>query len=202
MSRTYETIFLALALTTLAALGGAAWGDVTRRNLETAYNSETNARLRYEAFAAKAEEEGYPGLARTFRALAYSESVHAANHAAALSEMGVKIGPTDTRYVVKSTRENLAAAVKMEGRESAKVYPGYLIQAASDGNERAGASFKGALASERTHVKLLEKYMKEGADWARRLMVLVCRTCGYTSEDAGLKTCPFCSHPREEFAEY
>jgi rubrerythrin len=192
-------MILGLALAALAAAGG---GEATRHNLETAYNSEINARLRYEAFAAKADEEGYTGAAAAFKALAYSESVHAANHAAALALMGGSVAESDTRYVVQNTRENLAAALKMEKKESSKVYPGYLIHAVADGNEQANTSFKGALASERTHVKLLEMLMEKAADWKQKFLILVCRTCGYTSEDPGLGRCPFCSHPRSEFSEF
>ncbi|OGR81756.1 MAG: hypothetical protein A2X32_09745 [Elusimicrobia bacterium GWC2_64_44] len=199
MNQTYGMIFLGL---TLAALATAAGSEATRRDLEAAYNSETNAKLRYEAFAAKAEEEGYPGAAGAFKALAYSERVHATNHSNALAALGVRMTETDTKYLVKNTKDNLTAALKMEKRESVKVYPAYLIHAMADGNEQASTSFKGALASERTHVKLLEKLQEAGADWKKKLMILVCKTCGYTSEDEDLKTCPFCSHPREQFARF
>jgi len=199
MKKTYATIFLGLAA---AALAAAAGGDTTRRNLEAAYNSEVNSKLRYEAFAAKAEEELYPGVAAAFKALAYSESVHAANHAGALDAMGVRALETDTRYMVKNTKDNITAALKMERKENAKIYPGYLIHAITEGNERANTSFKGALASERTHVKLLEKLVASGTDWAQKFLILVCKTCGYTSEDADLNSCPFCSQPRGQFAEF
>lgn len=199
MKGIYGTIILGLALAATAVSGG---GDTTRRNLEAAYNSETNARLRYEAFAAAAEAEGYAGAAAAFKALAFSESVHAGNHAAALALMGGSVAESDTRYLVANTRENLAAALKMEKKESAKVYPGYLIHAVADGNEQANTSFKGALASERTHAKLLERLMEKAADWKKKFLILVCRTCGYTSEDPGMGRCPFCSHPRSEFAEF
>lgn len=199
MNKTFAAIFLGL---TVVAVAAGERGDATRRNLEAAYNSETNARLRYEAFAAKADEEGYPGAATAFSALAYSERVHATNHSNALAVLGVRMMETDTKYLVKNTKDNLAAALKMEKKESSKVYPGYLIHAVADGNDQANTSFKGALASERTHVKLLEKMMKEAADWKLKFVILVCKTCGYTSEDQDLKKCPFCSHPREQFARF
>lgn len=199
MNKTFAIIFLGVSA---AALAAAAGGDTTRRNLEAAYNSEMNAKLRYEAFAAKAEEESYPGAAAAFKALAYSENVHAGNHAGALSAMGVKALQTDIRYLVKTTKDNVTAALRMERKENAKVYPGYLIHAIADGNDRANTSFKGALASERTHVKLLEKLSAAGADWTEKFLILVCKACGYTSEDADLNTCPFCSEPRAQFAEF
>ena len=49
----------------------------TEGNLQSAFAGESQANRRYLFFAAKAEEEGYPQIARLFRAAAEAETVHA-----------------------------------------------------------------------------------------------------------------------------
>ena len=53
---------------------------MTEQNLRSAFAGESQAHTRYLIFATKAEEEGYPNVARLFRAIAFAELIHARNH--------------------------------------------------------------------------------------------------------------------------
>ncbi len=46
-------------------------------NLAAAFAGESQANRKYLAFAKKAEEEGYPQIAKLFKAAAAAETVHA-----------------------------------------------------------------------------------------------------------------------------
>src|SRR5680860_1266525 len=74
------------------------------KNLKEAFAGESQANRSYLAFAAKAEEEGYPLVAKRFRVAAASETVYAINH---LKVMGG----------VKSTAENLGSSMSGENFE-------------------------------------------------------------------------------------
>jgi len=63
-------------------------GSKTERNLLEAFAGESQANRRYLAFAKQAEKEGYPQVARLFRAAAEAETVHAHAHLRTLG--GVK----------------------------------------------------------------------------------------------------------------
>jgi rubrerythrin len=52
----------------------------TMDNLKEAFAGESQANRKYLAFAKKADEEGYPQVAKLFRAAAEAETVHAHNH--------------------------------------------------------------------------------------------------------------------------
>ena len=78
----------------------------TADNLEAAFAGESQASTRYLAFARRAEREGYHQVARLFRAAAMVETVHARNH-------------LETMERVKSTRDNLRAAIAGENMEDA-----------------------------------------------------------------------------------
>jgi len=69
---------------------------MTEGNLKAAFAGESQAHMRYLAFADKAEKEGKENTARLFRAIAYAEQVHAINHLRELA--GIK----DTRTRHKS----------------------------------------------------------------------------------------------------
>ena len=189
-----------IALAAAALVAGVKIAS-TMENLQTAYNREMNVKALYGAFADKADKENYPGVAGVFRAVAFSESVHAANHARALEAMGGKAVDTIKVPPVKTTKANLEEALKAEINESGTIYPPFVKQAIKENNPQAVMSLKGAMASESSHARLFSKVMKKAAEWKVKIKILVCRNCGYTSEDINIKFCPFCTHPRAEFTE-
>src|SRR5512140_22677 len=95
----------------------------TLGNLQTAFNGESNARARYLAFAVQADQEGHGPVASLFRAAARAEQIHAANHAAVIKKLGAEPVANIETPVVKSTRENLAAAIEGEVYERDVMYP-------------------------------------------------------------------------------
>ena len=82
----------------------------TMDNLKEAFAGESQANRKYLAFAKKADEEGYTQVAKLFRAAAEAETVHAHNH---LTVMGG----------IRSTEENLKAAIAGEEEEFEEMYP-------------------------------------------------------------------------------
>ncbi|MDH4188478.1 MAG: rubrerythrin family protein, partial [Nitrospira sp.] len=82
----------------------------TEQNLRDAFAGESQANRKYLAFAAAADKEGYPQVARLFRAAAEAETVHAHNHLKALKG-------------IRNTRENLLEAVAGEMHEFKNMYP-------------------------------------------------------------------------------
>ena len=76
----------------------------TTENLQAAFAGESQANRKYLAFAKKAEADGFPQIAKLFRAVAEAETVHAHAHLRVLKG-------------VKSTAENLQAAADGEAYE-------------------------------------------------------------------------------------
>lgn len=173
----------------------------TLENLQTAFNGESNAKARYEAFAVKADAEGYAGVAGLFRAAALSESIHAAKHAKAIEALGAAAKADVKVPVVKTTKENLKEAVNGENHEAKAMYPAFLKKAEADKNQQAMYSFKGAMAAEKMHSKYYAQALASLKDWKTAKKFLVCQTCGYTTMDMNIKVCPVCSQPREQFTE-
>ena len=193
-----------LAVVLCVGLAGAARAaddaaKSTLENLQTAYNGESNAITRYEAFAVKADEEGYKSVAALFRATANSEAVHARKYAAILKKLGAEPTATREEPKVKSTKENLGAAVKSETAEKDTVYPAFMKQAQTDKNSDALICFKGALAAEASHALLYYQALNELNKWkAEGKEFMVCQVCGYTTMDRMIKKCPICSAPRSK----
>jgi rubrerythrin len=162
----------------------------TEENLAKAFAGESQANRRYLAFAKKAEEDGYPNVARLFRAAAESETIHALNH---LKVMGG----------VKSTVENLKAAYEGETYEKTEMYPEFINTAKEEGNAEAERTFTWAIKAEEVHAELYTKAMeavKAGKD-AELGSLQVCQGCGYTVEGDAPERCPVCGAPKERFKE-
>ena len=204
-----KSLFAAAALALLAGSVSAAEKKeapkkpeaTTLENLQTAYNGESNAKARYEAFAAKAETEGYLGAAGLFKSAALSESIHAAKHAKAIVALGGVPKADIKTPAVKATKENLKEAVNGENHEAKKMYPAFLKKAEADKNQQAMYSFKGAMAAEKMHAQMYAKALANLKDWKTAKKFLVCQTCGYTTMDMAIKVCPVCAQPRMQFTE-
>jgi len=160
----------------------------TSENLKAAFAGESQANRKYLAFAKKAAEEGFPQIARLFRATAEAETIHAHNHLRVLGG-------------VKTTAENLQAAIEGESYEFTHMYPGFVAEAEKEGNKAALISFKGAMAVEQTHHGLYSQALaalKAGQDLAAA-PVQVCGICGHTVIGDAPDKCPVCGAPKARF---
>jgi len=159
----------------------------TNENLKTAFAGESQANRKYLAFAKKADGEGLPAVSKLFRAAAYAETVHAHNH---LRNMGG----------IKSTEENLKAAIEGEVYEFEKMYPEMIEDAKDEGEEKARISFTHANAVEKEHAELYQK-ASEDLKGFELPEVWVCEVCGHTHVGPAPDTCPVCGAPITEFTE-
>lgn len=162
----------------------------TAENLQEAFAGESQANRKYLAFAKKAETDGYPQVAKLFRAAAEAETVHAHAH---LRVMGG----------TKDTSANLQTAIDGEGFEFQEMYPDYLAEAVAEGNKAAAYSFKNALAVEETHHGLYTEALRaiqEGKDLPEG-QIFVCPVCGHTVWGEPPDKCPVCGAAKARFFE-
>ncbi|MFW6163973.1 MAG: rubrerythrin family protein [Planctomycetota bacterium] len=160
----------------------------TSENLAEAFAGESQANRKYLAFAKKAESDGFPMVARLFRAAAAAETVHAHAH---FRVMGG----------VKATGENLQAAIDGEGFEFQEMYPKFVAEAEDEGNAAAAMSFRYAMAVEEVHHGLYTQ-AKEAVAAGKDLPeapISVCPICGNTFMGEAPEACPVCSTPKARF---
>ncbi|HQI50215.1 MAG TPA: rubrerythrin family protein [bacterium] len=161
----------------------------TEKNLQDAFAGESQANRTYLAFAKKADAEGYPMIAKLFRAAAEAETIHAHAHLRVLGR-------------VKSTLENLQVAADGEAYEFKSMYPEFLKDAEAEGNKAAISSFTFAMKAERIHNELYLKAveaLKAGKDLSTAKIYL-CPVCGNVEigED-GDEKCEICGTSRDKF---
>ena len=162
----------------------------TADNLQEAFAGESQANRKYLAFAKKADEDGYPQIAKLFRAAAAAETVHAHAHLRVLGG-------------VKSTADNIQAAVEGEGLEFQEMYPKFVQEAEAEGNKQALFSFKNALAVEEIHHGLYSEAAQSlgaGNDLPATA-IFVCGVCGNTVKGEAPDKCPICGAPKARFTE-
>ena len=162
----------------------------TQDNLQEAFAGESQASRRYLFFADKADAEGHPVIARLFRAAAEAETVHARNHLKAMDG-------------IKSTRENLNAAIAGEQYEFTQMYPGFITQAKAEANQPAETSFTWANKVEEIHHSLYQQALKalDEAEPLKDEPYFVCQGCGYTVGGEAPERCPVCGAPRKTFKQ-
>lgn len=162
----------------------------TAENLKEAYAGESQASTRYLAFARKAEQEGQPQVAKLFRAAALAETLHARNH-------------LDVMEGIKSTQENLQAAISGEKMEHVKMYPEFIEQAEKEQKPKAARTFDYARKVEIMHEGLYKAALdaiKNGGK-PKATDYYVCQICGATMEDSAPDRCPVCGAPKAQFVK-
>lgn len=195
----YRLFALALGVLALPCVAAAATG--TLDNLQTAYNGESNARARYLAFAERADQEQFGEVASLFRAAAKAEETHANNHAAVIKKMGATPQAKIETPVLKSTKENLEAAIKGESYERDKMYPEFLKKARADGNRDAIETFNYAKNAESEHAKLYSAALNDlpSLKGSKAKTYYVCTVCGYTTPTLDFSKCPSCFSHKDKY---
>jgi rubrerythrin len=162
----------------------------TDKNLKDAFAGESQANRMYLAFAKKAESDGFPQVAKLFKAAAAAETVHAHAHFRVMNG-------------VNDTTANLQAAINGEGYEFQKMYPAFLKEAEAEKNAGAIVSFRNALAVEKIHFDLYSEAMesvKNGKDLPST-DIFVCEVCGNTVYGAAQDKCSVCGAPKAKFTK-
>lgn len=204
MTRNTFTCAIALialgALATIASAAEAVSKGSTLANLQAAYNGESNAHARYVAFAEKADAEGYGQVASLFRAAARAEEIHANNHAEVIKTLGATAEAKIEKADVKTTAENLKAAIEGESYERDTMYPAFIEQAKKDANRAAVRTFNLARTAEIEHAKLYTEALKNIDTWkSGKKTFYVCTVCGETLVALPVNKCPSCFSPKEKF---
>jgi len=162
----------------------------TADNLQAAFAGESQANRKYLAFAKKADAEGFPQIAKLFRAAAEAETIHAHAHLRVLQGVG-------------DTVTNLEAAAAGEAHEFESMYPGFVKAAEAEQNAAALTTFRHAMAVERTHHRLYTEAL--AAAKAKKDLpaapIFVCPFCGHTEIGGAPDTCPVCGAKKDRFIE-
>lgn len=164
----------------------------TLKNLDAAYKGEADASVYYRECAQQAQRDGFPGVARLFRAASASEAIHRDNHRRAIRFLGAVPPESPTaKPQIKPTRDNLIESSNDERQESRVMYPEYYRIAREEKVPQAMRTFRFARDTERAHQKLFSRALdqlgkKTATDY------FVCETCGMTTMDAVPAVCPVC----------
>ena len=164
---------------------------MTEANLKAAFAGESQAHMKYMAFAEKAEREGLPEAARLFKAISYAERVHAINH---LRQLGG----------INDTPTNLGEAMNGENYENTEMYPAFEAVAKLQGEKGALRSIFYAMEAEKIHEVMYgdaQKVVKAGTDIPAQ-KVFVCSVCGHTIFGDAPDRCPICKAVKAKYKEF
>ena len=159
-----------------------------REALREAYVGEAKAALRLSMFADKAEQEGYPQIARLFRVIAFSEEIHGKRALRVLKE-------------IKTTEENLAESFESEKTVAEIAYDRFVKMAEQAGDKQALLHFSQSRDVEDTHAKLYKQAMNHFME-ERETVYHVCMVCGYVADGILPEECPVCAAKKDQFTTF
>ncbi|MFH0789368.1 MAG: ferritin family protein [Pseudomonadota bacterium] len=160
-------------------------GDLEKR-LKEALAGESKAYIRNTAFARKADQEGYPQIARLFRAVAEAEKVHAEEYLKYLEG------------IIGTTEDNLKTAFENEIRAKSDFYPDFIKEAMALKREDVAWSFIRSRDVEERHAKLYKDALTALLS-ERKVDYHVCQVCGYVFEEDLPDRCPVCGAEKAKF---
>ena len=155
-------------------------------NLKNAFAGESQANQKYRAFAKKAEQDGFPNVARLFRTAAEAERIHAEGHLKALDGIG-------------STADNLQVAINGETYEYKEMYPPMFEQASAD-EHKAKRMFGYALEAEAVHARIYAmalEAVRQGKDLTE-VEFYLCPVCGNIELGKPTEPCKICGAKPEK----
>lgn len=157
----------------------------TTEHLMAAFAGESQANRKYLAFAAQADKEGLPQVAKLFRAAAEAETIHALTHLKNAKKIG-------------STEENLKTAFDGETFEYTEMYPAMIKDAETEA-EKVAANYMGFVCKvEEEHANLYKKAIANPKGLAT-VDYYLCSICGYVHEGPATAACPVCKASPSNF---
>lgn len=176
--------------------------DKTVEALRSAYWTATHSAEFYTKAARKADEESVLGVGSLFRAAARLETVHATTFAKELEDLKSDKGTVKEAPAVevKTTKENLAAAIKLVTAARETDLPAARKTAESEGVRDAAKAFRDAREGEIELIRQLKDASETTDLWKKaKRDFYVGRTCGYLVDKLDLTKCPVCSKGRDDF---
>jgi len=169
-------------------------GSKTEQNLAAAFAGESQAHVKYQYFASKAEKDGYQQIGAIFRETALNEKEHA--------KIWFKFLHNNS---VPGTAENLKDAANGENFEWTDMYAGFAKTAKEEGFAEIAALFEAVGKIEKEHE---ERYRKLLANIEGGLVfsrdgdkIWQCANCGHIAIGKNAPDmCPVCKHPKAYFA--
>jgi rubrerythrin len=164
---------------------------MTEKNLRDAFAGESQAHMKYLAFAQQAEKEGLPNVARLFKAVAMAEVMHAHYHLAQLGGIG-------------TTAENLAGAFCGEDFEIQSMYPAFTAVGELEKEKGALKGFYYAVEAEKNHRPLYARARDLAVSGKDRdaTPIFVCNHCGHTGTGEAPDKCPICGNKKKNFVVF
>lgn len=162
--------------------------DKIRDALHQVYTGEAKAALRLKTFAKKAEDEGYPQIAKLFSVIAFSEEIHGTHALRMLKEIG-------------STEENLKESFESEIDVAQVAYDKFIKLAYDLGDKGAAWLFTQSRDVEEVHAGLYKNALDDLI--AEKITTYyVCTICGYISDDILPEECLVCEAKKEKFVHF
>ncbi|MBN2335018.1 rubrerythrin family protein [Candidatus Bathyarchaeota archaeon] len=174
---------------------------MTETNLVSAFAGESQAHMRYTIYAERADQKGYPNIARLFRAVAFAERIHSGNHYKNIQRMGDTTTVSGALFGSRTVEEDLRNGIDGEHFEIDEMYPAYMEVAKAQKEYAAEISFRFAWEAEKTHAAFYERSL-DAVQNEKDLelgQMGVCQVCGYTVEGEPPERCPICKAKRERF---
>ncbi len=176
----------------------------TAKNLLISFSAESQARTRYDFFAARAKEEGFMQISRIFKETALQEYEHAHRFFKFFNGGDLEISWSFPAGVTKDTQSNLLAAAELELYVHGTMYRQFAEIALQEGFERAADTFDAISVAEKQHEKLYRQLAQNIADesiFNRPEEILWrCLSCGYLHRGRQApQKCPACVKPMGYF---
>jgi rubrerythrin len=172
-------------------------------NSVEAWQHVQNDQARFQAFARKADDEGYTRAAQLFRAAARSEEITARNISNSVVAFGLEKDVASfvpTVPAVGGTAENLKAAFQETQLDAGTLFAGWLLSARKERKQETVKAFEQGKAAAVSLARLLHQAEADPDAWRDAGDgFAVCVACGLVLAEPPEHECPTCKGPPDRF---
>lgn len=187
-------VVLALSITVGTVAATKRLPAPVRDVVERALANERAAAARYDAYAARADQDGYAGAAALFRAQARAERTHAERFVSLLRSDGGTVPPEPAMTPrADATDDNMRAAASAERSERDGIYREAIEVCKLHDAADVAKIFDETRDTEVEHANLCNAAGRDMQSMKEPKVFYVCDRCGYTT-DVKLPFCPACQH--------
>lgn len=168
-------------------------GSKTEQNLMAAFAGESQARVKYGYYAAKAKQDGFNQIGELFEETSDNEKEHA--------KLWFKLLHGGN---IPATAVNLQDAAAGEHYEWTDMYATFAQTAKEEGFAKIAYLFEEVAKIEKDHeeryLKLLNNVKEQKVFKRIEKVAWQCANCGHIHfGEAALEVCPVCEHPKAYF---
>lgn len=178
--------------------------NLTVKNLQIAYEIETERMKRFAKYAEAADKEGKKKAAALLRGESQTQAIQRNHFSGALEKLNIKpVEPEIKEIEIADTIANIEKITGPDLDYKKTTFGGFKEQASKDNIDKAAIFFRSSIDADERNALLLKEALEalRANKELEGISYYICPVCGYINKGPMSTPCPVCKTPAVKFTE-